>query len=234
MTSRVQETGLSESLGEEFFPPHMVQKIHDEANAKDRFKLRRGLMILAFLAAFPILAWFEGLVTGAALITPLSAGFELAERGLWFTITLVLLFLIPSGWTNNAKAFAKRLLAIFSLSFLGALFAYFFVLHAAHLFEFAGSNAMEERATYPVTDINVNGRRSWTRSYDVEIYPFRSGYGLRIPISKEQFKELRALGAPLCITVIQRQSESGAIEVKTYTKYTWKNPRRLMIDRCMK
>ncbi len=232
MMSRVRGTGLTESFGEEFFPPHIVQKIHDQANAKDKYQLRRGLKILGFLATFPILAWLEGLVSGAALITPLSAKFELIERGLWLIITIALLFLIPSGWTNSAKSFAKRFLAIFSLSFIGALLTHFFVLHAAHLFEFAGSDAMEERATYPVTDLGSSGRRSWTRSYDVEIAPFRMGYGLRIPINKDQFNELRAMGPPLCFKVTQRRAASGAIEVKTYTKYTWNSPRRLNIDRC--
>ncbi len=228
-----QRHGLTESVGEEFFPSAVVERMKTEWTAKDRSRTRKTLWIIGILLSFPFMAWIEGLATGAALITPMDHWLLWLARGIGFFGSAGALYLILVRSRRERVNPLKRALVILLLAVFGALSADFFIWHAVHFYEFARSTAKVEQVVYPLTDLSRHrSRRGLFISYDAEIDPFDTGEALALPIPEEQYFELREIGAPLCITVGQRRSESGAIEVETNSKFSWNRPARLKIERC--
>ena len=228
---------LTEVLGEQFFPAQYVQQIHAATAARAKSRTHRSLLILALLLALLALVllfpWLEGIATGAALISPLSAPLLWTTRFLG-SIGAIVLFLLLSVSPKRDSSFRfKRVIAVGLVVLFGAIWADTFTWHAAHFYEFAASNANFEQVVYPVSDLRSHRSKSGLSSgHDVVVDPFHTGESLNIPIPSEQYQDLMALGSPLCIEVRQRRSRSGAIEVYTYTKYTWRQPMRLKIKRC--
>lgn len=137
-------------MGEPVVPTGVIEGVL----AEERNSSRRTLFLIGGLAAVPFLTWFEGLVMGAVLITPLESRFLWAARAAGFFITFGALWMIPSAHAHNWSGKVKRAALILFCSLMGMAPFNFFAWHAAHFYEFAGSDSKVERAIYPILAVD--------------------------------------------------------------------------------
>ena len=74
---------------------------------------------------------------------------------------------------------------------------------------FAGSTAAFETAVYPVLGLHRSNKGGNT---SLTIDPFQTGEPAHIPISHQQYAELRGQTG-LCVTVRQRRGAGGAVQL---------------------
>jgi hypothetical protein len=95
--------------------------------------------------------------------------------------------------------------------------------------EFGLSSAPFVEARYPVTFQSPSTRLYERDSF--EINPFKVG-GLDIPVPSDQFDAAFPHGSDICITVMQRKSPSGAIEVRTDGVLNLSDPEPVKLSTC--
>jgi len=182
-----------------------------------------GILFIAFI----FLAWLEALLSGTSLITPISQTLLWSLRGIGFVIgigaAVVMVFGIADGSLLRRGA---RLL------FLPFMFAWGFgeiAYRISDWTEFGFSSQRFEQAQYPIDSIS-HGRRG-ARS-TIKIDPFDTGDRTDIPVRTDQYQDLAKTSADSCVTVMQRKSASGAIEVQTNGRYVGSEPVEVPMSRC--
>lgn len=156
---------------------------------------------------------FYTTATGAAL--GLLAGFYLwmtvpSMRGIRLTLGMFLgMPLLVGGWANMV------------------------LWRVADHVAFDFSDAQWESASYPILYFDLPSRKSFGFDrYAVEIDPFDVGGNTEIPIPEWQYDQFWNARGQLCITVQQRRSESGAIQVLTDGSLTMNEPQPANIHLC--
>ena len=95
--------------------------------------------------------------------------------------------------------------------------------------QFGFSSQQFEAAQYPIEPIRW-GRKGARDS--IRIDPFKTGDNTDIPVNSGQYHVLRKSSSDSCVTVMQRKSKSGAIEIATNGRYMWSTPEALTVARC--
>lgn len=182
-----------------------------------------GILFIAVI----FLAWFEALLSGTSLITPISPALLWSLRGVGFVLgigaAVVVVFGVGDGSLLRRGA---------TLLFLPFMFAWGFgeiAYRISDWTEFGFSSQPFEQAQYPIDSIS-HGRRG-ARS-TIKIDPFDTGDKTDIPVTTDQYHDLVKTSADSCVTVMQRKSASGAIEIQTNGRYVLSEPVEVPVSRC--
>ena len=183
-----------------------------------------GVFCLTLVA----LVCLDALLSNTSLITPISPLFVNVMRGvgLAFGIPLALLVVFSPAIPLSMFRKAMALLCVPLLTaFAGGEAAY----RIADWIEFPFSSAAFAPASYPITHAS-RGRRGSRDS--VEIDPFDVGDATGIALPRDQFQSIWSHASDYCITVMQRRSASGAIEIMNDGVFNLSQPSPAVLTPC--
>lgn len=181
--------------------------------------------LLAGLALFAVL-WLEAAVAETALITPINRTFLNNMRAIGLIVGLLLSLVVVGA--NSGTGFRKAL----TLIVLPVMIAFVFdgiAWRIADWRAFGLSSQPFAEARYPV--LRAHFGRKGARD-TLEIDPFGTGEAADIPIPAAQYEEVYRDASDYCVTVLQRRSPSGAIEIRTNGAFTWQPPVSAVLARC--
>ena len=182
-----------------------------------------GILFIAFI----FLAWLEALLSGTSLITPISQTLLWSLRGIGLVVgigaAVVVVFGVAEGSLLRRGATLLFLPLMFAWGFGGIAY------RISDWTEFGFSSQPFDPAEYPIDSIS-HGRRG-ARS-TIQIDPFDTGDTTVIPISYDQYRKLLGASSESCVTVMQRKSASGAIEIQTNGRYVLSTPEEVPVSRC--
>ena len=184
------------------------------------------VIVLLFIAVM-FLAWLEALVSGTSLITPINQTLLWGMRGAGLVIGFVVSLVAVLIMTDTALW--RRGLTLLFCPFLIAFGFGEMAYRISDWAEFGFSNQQFESAQYPIKSIS-DGRKGARDT--IQIDPFDTGDTTNIPVMANQYHVLVKSSADSCVTVMQRQSKSGAIEIATNGKYMWSTPEQVPVARC--
>lgn len=189
----------------------------------------RNRWLVVILMIVPGFFAVESLLSGTSLITPVSTAFLWTLRGIGLVVGIALMALLWNTANFQANSAPRQWLTALLFPFIMG-FAFGEVgWRMADWWEFAGSGAHWEVASYPIADVH-HGRRS---AYDsIEIDPFAVGDKTDIPVSRDQYAELLTTYSGQCIQVSQRHSASGAIEIRTDGRHNLTAPAMAIVGSC--
>ncbi|MBV9881488.1 MAG: hypothetical protein JO276_00595 [Sphingomonadaceae bacterium] len=183
-----------------------------------------GIFCLTLVALLCV----DALLSNTSLITPISSTFVNVMRGvgLAFGIPLALLVVFSPAIPLSMFRKAMALVCVPLLTaFAGGEAAY----RIADWIEFPFSSAPFAPASYPITHASL-GRKG--RRDSVEIDPFDLGDGTSIALPRDQFETVWNSAGAYCITVMQRRSASGAIEIRNDGVYNLSPPAPAVLTPC--
>lgn len=189
----------------------------------------RNRWLVIILLIVPGFFAVESLLSSTSLITPVSGSFLWTLRGIGLVVGIALMVLLWQTDNFQANSTARKWLTaivfpIFMLFGFGEM-----GWRMADWWEFGGSGAQWETASYPIVGVH-HGRRS---AYDsIEIDPFSVGEKTDIPVSKEQYRELLGIETGQCVEVSHRHSAGGAIEIRTDGRHNLTPPPVAVVTAC--
>ncbi len=178
-------------------------------------------------AALVFLTWLEALVSGTSLITPINQTLLWGMRGAGLVIGFVGTLVAALAMTDTS--WWRRVLTVLVLPCLIAFGFGELAYRISDWKEFGFSNQQFEAAQYPIDSIRW-GRKGARNT--IRIDPFETGDNTDIPISSDQYDDLRGASGDSCVTVMQRKSASGAIEIATNGRYMLSTPEAVQVTRC--
>ena len=183
-------------------------------------------MLLVVIVVFALF-WLEALFANTSLITPIDRTFLLSMRGLGALVGLALgvVIFITDATMNTVRKILVGLSLPFFVGFAFDGIAW----RIADWWEFGLSAASFESAHYPVLRSH-HGRKGAQDT--LEIDPFHTGEAADIPIPAAQYDALGATASDYCVTVLQRKSASGAIEIRTDGAFTFMPPEPAQLAAC--
>lgn len=181
-------------------------------------------MICAILL---FLAWFEALLAGTSLITPISQTLLWTMRGIGMVVGLIVTVVAVVAMSDVSMW--RRILTLLICPFLVAFGFGEVAYRIADWTEFGFSSQPFAPAQYPIASIH-HGRKGARNT--IQIDPFATGDSTDIPISTDQYQDLRTASAESCVTVMQRKSASGAIEITTNGEFMWNTPEPVPVALC--
>lgn len=182
-----------------------------------------GILFIAFL----FLAWFEALLSGTSLITPINQTLLWTMRGLGLVVGIVVTVLTVLTMTETSLF--KRGITVLVCPLLIAFGFGEIAYRISDWTEFGFSSQPFEQAQYPIESIH-HGRKGARNS--IQIDPFDTGDSTDIPVTSEQYRALLKTSADSCVTVMQRKSPSGAIEIQTNGRYVLREPEEVPVGPC--
>ena len=182
-----------------------------------------GILFIAVI----FLAWFEALFSGTSLITPISPALLWSLRGVGFVLGIGAAVVVVFG-VGDSSLFQRGATLLF-LPFMVAWGFGEIAYRISDWTEFGFSSQPFEQAQYPIESIR-HGRRG-ARS-TIQIDPFGTGDNTDIPVPSDQYHDLVKTSADSCVTVMQRRSVSGAIEIQTNGRYVLSAPAEVPVARC--
>lgn len=182
-----------------------------------------GIVFVVFM----LLAWLEALLAGTALITPISQTLLWSMRSFGLVVGLVVTVLTVLTMTD--ASLLRRGLTVLVCPLLIAFAFGEIAYRITDWTEFGFSSQQFESAQYPIESIS-SGRKGARNT--IRIDPFDTGDSTNIPVTKEQYHELREASANSCVTVMQRKSASGAIEIVTNGRFMLNTPEPVPVSIC--
>ena len=187
-----------------------------------------GLRIVGILCcAVVFLAWLEALLSGTSLITPISQTLLWSLRGIGLAVGIAAAVVVVFGVGDGSLLRRGA-----TLLFLPLMFAFGFgeiAYRISDWTEFGFSSQPFESAQYPIESIRW-GRKGARDS--IQIDPFDTGDNTDIPVTSDQYHALVKSSADSCVTVMQRKSKSGAIEIQTNGRYMLSTPAEVPVAHC--
>ena len=184
------------------------------------------VIVLLFIAVM-FLAWLEALISGTSLITPINQTLLWGMRGAGLVIGFVVSLVAVLIMTDTALW--RRGLTLLFCPFLIAFGFGEMAYRISDWAEFGFSSQQFESAQYPIAAMHW-GRKGARNS--IEIDPFKTGDTTYIPVAADQYHALRGASSDHCVTVMQRKSASGAIEIATNGQFMWSTPEQVPVARC--
>ena len=170
----------------------------------------------------------EAMLSSTSLITPINTTFLNVMRVIGLVLGVPLALLVIAKPRQPMGLFKKLVILLFLpllTGFVGGEVAW----RISDWTEFGFSSAKFEPATYPIKYAS-HGRRG--RRDSVEIDPFAVKEGTDIAVPSWQFDAIWPHQSDYCITVMQRRSASGAIEIRNDGVFTLREPAPAVLTRC--
>ncbi|MFM5917923.1 MAG: hypothetical protein ACKOOL_10385 [Novosphingobium sp.] len=187
-----------------------------------------GLKIVGILFITVLfLAWFEALLSGTSLITPINQTLLWGMRGLGLIVGIVVTVLTVLTMTETSLF--KRGITVLVCPLLIAFGFGEIAYRISDWTEFGFSSQPFEPAQYPIDSVS-HGRKGARNT--IRIDPFDTGDSTEIPVTYDQYHDLLKTSADSCVTVMQRKSASGAIEIQTNGRYMLKEPDLVPVGPC--
>jgi hypothetical protein len=183
-----------------------------------------GVFCLTLVA----LVCVDALLSNTSLITPISSTFVNVMRGVGLAFGIPVALLVAFSPAIPLSIFRKGMALVcvpLLTAFAGGEAAY----RIADWIEFPFSSAPFAPASYPITHASL-GRKG--RRDSVEIDPFDLGDGTSIALPRDQFETVWRDANAYCITVMQRRSASGAIEIRNDGVYNLSPPAPAVLTPC--
>jgi|GEM_PF-4129642 len=180
------------------------------------------------LLAVPALLCVEAMLSGTSLITPISPLFGRIMWGVGFTLGIPLTALVVLKPHKPMGAF-KTLMIILFLPILTGFAANMAAWRIADWIHFTGSSARFEPASYPIKYAS-HGRKGRRDSFEIDPFNLKSATGIGVPGA--QFDAIWPNHSDYCITVMQRRSASGAVEILNDGVFTMKEPAPAVLTPC--
>lgn len=192
----------------------------------DRISALRLAAIL--LGALLALLCIEAMLSGTSLITPINGTFLNAMRLLGFVLGIPFaLFVITRP--HEPMGIAKKILIILFLPFLTGFVGGEAAWRISDWTEFGFSSAAFEPAVYPIKYAS-HGRKGRRDSFEID--PFNTKEATDIAVPSAQFDAIWLHHDDYCITVMQRKSASGAIEIVNDGVFTLREPAPAVLTQC--
>lgn len=193
------------------------------AGGLDRF---RPALLILFIP--PTLLCLEGMLSGTSLLTPIDPLF--ANIMWWFGFILGIP-LAALSVLNPHKPIGpvKSLLVLFGLPFLTAFATEGAAWRIADWVEFTGSSARFEPASYPIKFAS-HGHKGRRDSFEIDPFDLKSPTYIAVPSA--QFDATWLDYSDYCVTVMQRRSASGAVEILNDGIFTLNEPAPAVLSRC--
>lgn len=170
----------------------------------------------------------EALFSGTSLITPINATFLNAMRLLGFVLGVPLaLFVITKP--EEPMGLLKKGMIILFLPFLTGFAGGEAAWRISDWTEFGFSSAAFEPAVYPIKYAS-HGRKGRRDSFEIDPFDTREATDIAVPSA--QFDAIWPNYDGYCITVMQRKSASGAIEIVNDGIFTLREPAPAVLTQC--
>jgi hypothetical protein len=185
------------------------------------------LAAIVFGALLTLLC-IEALFSSTSLITPIDATFLNAMRLVGFALGIPLAILTITR-PHEPMGIAKKILILLFLPFLTGFAGGEAAWRISDWTEFAFSSAAYEPAAYPIQYAS-HGRKGRRDSFEID--PYDAGESTDIAVPSAQFDAIWPDYDGYCITVMQRKSASGAIEIVNDGVFTLREPAPAVLTRC--
>ena len=186
-----------------------------------------GQWVMLLVAAPIGLAAGEALFSGTSLLTPINHQMLWGMRGLGAIAGVLLWIAMVSSERYERKGLLRDIMiALFMPLMIGFIFDSI-AWRIADWYHFAGSKAAWEEVQYPIKSLH-HGRKGARNT--IEIDPFNTGESADIPVSSDQYYDLRSAPSSACVTVLQRRNAAGAIEIVTDGRYVMNTPKPVVIS----
>jgi hypothetical protein len=170
----------------------------------------------------------EAMLSDTSLITPIDTTFLNIMRVIGLIIGVPLALLVIAK-PHQPMGIMKKVMILLCLPLLTGFTGGEVAWRISDWIEFGFSSAEFEPATYPIKYAS-HGRRG--RRDSVEIDPFAVKEGTDIAVPSWQFDSIWPHQSDYCITVMQRRSASGAIEIRNDGVFTLREPAPAVLTRC--
>lgn len=185
------------------------------------------LAAILFGALLAILC-IEALFSSTSLITPINSTFLNAMRLVGFVLGIPLAILTITR-PHEPMGIAKKILVVLFLPFLTGFAGGEAAWRISDWTEFAFSSAAYEPASYPIKYAS-HGRKGRRDSFEID--PFDAGESTDIAVPSAQFDAIWPHYDGTCITVMQRKSASGAIQIVNDGVFTLREPAPAVLTPC--
>lgn len=185
------------------------------------------LAAILFGALLAILC-IEALFSSTSLITPINSTFLNAMRLVGFALGIPLAILTITR-PHEPMGIAKKILIVLFLPFLTGFAGGEAAWRISDWTEFGFSSAAYEPATYPIQYAS-HGRKGRRDSFEID--PYDAGESTDIAVPSAQFDAIWPRYDGYCITVMQRKSASGAIEIVNDGVFTLREPAPAVLTQC--
>jgi hypothetical protein len=197
---------------------------HAPAQARISGPRLAGIIVITLL----LLICVEAMLSGTSLITPIS---PLFANIMWyggFVLGIPLAILVVLN-PHKPMGAVKTLLILFLLPFLSAFTADSVAWRIADWIEFPFSTARFEPAAYPIKYAS-RGRKGRHDSFQIDPFNLKSTTNIAVPTA--QYDAIWPNHDDYCITVMQRRSASGAIEILNDGVFTMREPAPAVLTPC--
>ncbi len=187
------------------------------------------LRTLCLILLIPLaLISLEAMLSGTSLITPISPLFVNVMRSLGFMLGVPLALLVVLK-PHKPMGIAKMLFILLFLPILTGFAADQAAWRIADWIEFPYSSEPFTPASYPI-EYASHGRKGRRDSFEIDPFNLRSSTDIAVPSA--QFDAIWPNHSDYCITVMQRRSASGAIEILNDGVFTLREPAPAVLTRC--
>ena len=187
--------------------------------------LRLAAILLGALLAIQCI---EALFSSTSLITPINSTFLNAMRLVGFALGIPLAILTITR-PREPMGIVKKILILLFLPFLTGFAGGEAAWRISDWTEFAFSSAAYEPASYPIQYAS-HGRKGRRDSFEID--PYDAGESTDIAVPSAQFDAIWPNYDGTCITVMQRKSASGAIEIVNDGVFTLREPAPAVLTQC--
>ena len=180
------------------------------------------------LGALLSLLCIEALFSSTSLITPIDGTFLNTMRVIGAALGIPLAILTITR-PHEPMGIAKKILILLFTPLLTGFAGGEAAWRISDWTAFAFSNAAYEAASYPIQYAS-HGRKGRRDSFEID--PYDAGEGTDIAVPSAQFDAIWPNYDGYCITVMQRKSTSGAIEIINDGVFTLREPAPAVLTRC--
>jgi hypothetical protein len=181
-----------------------------------------GIVVLALIC-------LDALFAGTSLITPINPDLLLGTRLIGAVCGAVLGVMVVLKPHKPMGIAMKMLMVSFMpllLGFVGGQVGY----RIADWYEFGLSTAKFGPARYPVKYASPSTKAYSRHSFEID--PFGTKDMVKIPVPADQFDAVWLHASDQCLTVMQRKSPSGAVEVRTDGVFNLSEPEQVDLTSC--
>lgn len=185
------------------------------------------LAVLVFLGLAALLA-LEAIFSNTSLITPINSSFLNIMRGIGLVLGFALGLAVVAA-PHVRMGIGKMIITVLFMPILVGFAANEEAWRIANWVDFGFSSAPFTAAQYPIKFARF-GRKGSHDSFEIDPFDLKEGTSIGVPAA--QFEAIWPDYDDYCITVMQRRSASGAIEILNDGEFTLSEPAPATLTPC--